>query len=226
MSVLAGQAALVTGGSTQTGAAIAEALARAGVGVCLSGKTPDTIALAAGRILAAGGRCEAVCSQLDTLEEAEALERQTRSVFGRLDILVLATGFWGGAAVHAHPLKTWDLVLAANLREPFLAARAVLPGLRAQHSGQILAVGSDSGLGIYPNEGAFSVAMHALNTLIELIRVENADQGIRAHMLNPGLAVSPYPGQPAALTPADVAEWALFLLSRPGHLRGSGPLLV
>jgi 3-oxoacyl-[acyl-carrier protein] reductase len=152
----------------------------------------------------------------------------TRSVFGRLDILILISPFWSGGQIHNHSLKTWDLVLAANLREPFVMARTVLPVFREQKHGEIMAIGSDSALGVYQQDGAFAVAMHGLTTLMELIRAENTEYGIRTHILSPGLALnSPFDvdGKPN-LTTDDVAEWALWLLTRPDHLRGNSPILI
>lgn len=130
--------------------------------------------------------------------------------------------------IHSHNVKTWDMVMNANLREPFLMARAALPTLREQKHGEIMAIGSDSALGIYPQDGAFAVAMHGLTTLMELIRTENSEFGIRTHILSPGVAVStPFDaeGKPN-LTTNDVAEWVLWLLTRPSHLRGNSPILI
>lgn len=129
--------------------------------------------------------------------------------------------------IHSHSVKTWDLVMDANLREPFLMTRAALPFLREQKHGEVMAIGSDSALGIYPQDGAYAVAMHGLTTLMELIRAENSEHGIRTHILSPGVAVSaPFDaeGKPN-LIPTHIAEWVLWLLNRPDHLRGNSQFL-
>jgi NAD(P)-dependent dehydrogenase (short-subunit alcohol dehydrogenase family) len=230
LNPLSGQTAIITGGSSEVAGAIAQALARAGVRVCLTGKTADTLERTAAIIARAGGECLPLPSFLASLEEAEAVAARARLAFGRLDLLILSAGMWGGGMLHEHSLKTWDLVMSANLREPFLMARAVLPLFRQQGRGEILAVSSDSALGAYPREGAFSVAMHGLNAMMELIRAENSEAGIRTHILCPGLALTPVADAdaavPPALSPADVADWVLWLLTRPAHLRGSGPLVI
>jgi NAD(P)-dependent dehydrogenase (short-subunit alcohol dehydrogenase family) len=218
---LQGQVALISGGSTELAGAVALALAQ-------SGKQADLLALAHARISAAGGECLALVSELDTLEAAQAVLEQTLLVFERLDILILVSPFWGGGMIHNHHLKTWDLVMAANLREPFLLSRTVLPFFREQKPGELMAIGSDSGLGLYPQDGAFGVALHALNTLMELIRLENTEFGVRVHMLSPGLALADafdMTGKPN-LTTADVCDWVLWLLTRPLHLRSNGPILI
>ncbi len=225
---LRGMAAIITGGSTEIAGAVAFALAQEGVQVCLCGRQADAIQLAASKIKASGGICLTIVSALDTLEAAESVQEQASAAFGRLDILILISPFWAGGQIHNHSLKTWDLVLNANLREPFLMARATLPVFREQKHGEIMAIGSDSALGIYQQDGAYGVAMHALTTLIELIRTENAEFGIRTHILSPGVTLTldtDSEGKPA-LTVSHVVDWVIWLLSRPAHLRGNGPILV
>lgn len=225
---LRGQAAIITGGSTDVAAACALALAGEGVSVCLCGPQEDLLEMAAARVRAGGGACEIIVSALDTLEDAASVMTHTLHSFGRLDMLIMVSPFWAGGQIHAHSLQAWDLVINANLRQAFLMSRAALPHFRGQKSGQIVAVGSDSALGIYAQDGAYGVAMHALTTLVELIRAENSEHGIRAHILSPGVALTldtGSDGQPA-LTSAHVAGWVVWLLNQPAGVRGSGPILL
>ena len=227
-SSLSGKTAIITGGSTELAGAVALALAQAGVNVCLCGRQADLLAISVETIKQTGGKAFFVESSLGSLEEAQAVVNQTTATYGGLDILILISPFWSGGMIHNHSVKTWDLVMDANLREPFLMARAALPILREQKHGEVMAIGSDSAMGIYQQDGAYAVAMHGLTTLMELIRAENAEFGIRAHILSPGLALStPFDaeGKPN-LTTNDVAEWVLWLLTRPSHLRGNSPILI
>jgi NADP-dependent 3-hydroxy acid dehydrogenase YdfG len=226
---LRGKVALITGGSTEIAEAVALALARESVQVCLCGRQADLLKMAADKIkAAAGGTCLTRVSGLDSLEEAQSVMDEILSAYGRLDILILVSPFWAGGQIHTHSVSTWDRVLDANLREPFLIARAVLPMFREKRLGEIMAIGSDSAMGIYPQDGAFGVAMHALTTLMELIKIENTEFGIRTHILSPGVALTSDTGSDGkpALTAADVAEWAVWLLTRPEHLRSNGPVLI
>ena len=227
-SSLSGKTAIITGGSTELAGTVALTLARVGVNICLCGRQADLLTISVDRIKQTGGKAFFVESSLGLLEEAQEVVNQTLSVYGGLDILTLISPFWSGGMIHSHNVKTWDLVIDANLREPFLMARAVLPILREQKRGEVMAIGSDSAMGIYQQDGAYAVAMHGLTTLMELIRAENAEFGIRAHILSPGLALStPFDaeGKPN-LTTDDVAEWVLWLLTRPSHLRGNSPILI
>ena len=225
---LQGKVAIVTGGSTEVAGAVALALAQAGVKVCLCGRQPDLLELAADKIKASGGVCLTKVSELDSLESAEMVLNFACTAFDGVDILIMVSPFWAGGQIHNHNVRTWDLVINANLREPFLMSRAVLPLFREQKHGEIVAIGSDSALGIYQQDGAYGVAMHALTTLMELIRTENTEFGIRTHIVSPGVTLTndlDSEGKPA-LTSAHVAEWAVWLLTRPAHLRGNGPILI
>lgn len=225
---LRGMSALITGASSEVAAALALALAGQGVSLTLCGRAPDLLALAAAPIRAAGGSCLTLESALDTLTDAESVLEQHLSAHGGLDLLILISGFWSGGSLHQHSPRVWDMVMSSNLREPFLMARAALPYLRTRGSGQVMAVGSDSALAPYPQDGAYGVALHALNAMMDIMRLENADHGIRVHTLSPGLALTPFtdPDSKPSLTPADVADWAIWLLTRPAHLRPNGSILI
>jgi NADP-dependent 3-hydroxy acid dehydrogenase YdfG len=220
--------AIITGGSTEVAGAVALSLAKEGVKICLCGKQADLLDLAAQKVSAVGGTCITTVSELDSLEAATSVMEFAQASFGRLDMLILVSPFWAGGQIHNHSVRTWDLVMNANLREAFLMTRAILPVFREQRHGEIMAIGSDSALGIYEQDGAYGVAMHALTSLMELIQKENQSFGIRTHVISPGVALTTdtdSEGQPA-LTTSHVAEWVVWLLTRPEHLRGNGAILI
>lgn len=225
---LHGKTAIITGGSTELASAVSLELARAGAQIHLCGRQADILNMAAKAIEAQGGTCLTTVSEIGSLEDAEQIVRATLDYFGGINILIIISPFWSGGHIHDHNVKSWDLVLNANLREAFIMARSILPFFRDQGQGEIMAIGSDSGMGIFQQDGAYAVAMHGLKTLMELIRIENSAHGVRTHVLMPGLALStPFDvdGKPN-LTTMDVTEWVLWLLSRPNHLRGNGPIVV
>jgi 3-oxoacyl-[acyl-carrier protein] reductase len=225
---LRGKTSLITGGSTEIAAVVASVLASKGVKVCLCGGQPDLLELATMKARDQGGICIPILSNLDSLEAAQSVLEQTLASFKRLDFLIVISPFWAGGLIHEHSLKTWDAVMDGNLRQAFLMARVVLPVFRAQKRGEVMAIGSDSGLGNYPQEGAFGVAMHGLIALMEQIRLENQDYGIRAHILCPGVASSGESDASghATLSTKQVADWVVWLLTRPAHLRSNGPILL
>ena len=225
---LHGKTAIITGGSTELAGAVALTLANHGVNICLCGKQADLLEMSTSKIKENGGKVLAFVSEIDTLEKTESVVEQTVTAFGKVDILIFVSPFWSGGHIHDHNIKTWDLVVNANLREPFLMARAVLPLMREQKHGQVMSIGSDSAMETFPQDGAYSVAMHGLTALMDLIRAENSEHGIRTHILSPGLALNDpvdSDGKPN-LTIDNVAEWVLWLLTRPDHLRGNSQILI
>ena len=227
-TVLSGQAAIISGGNPLLAGAIAKALVDVDVSICVCNHTAQLVDRTLTAVAAARGRCIGLVNPLDTLAAAEVVVTQTQATFGRLDLLVCISSFFAGGELHTASLRTWDTVLDINLRQAFLMMRVSLPYLRTQQHGQILAIGSDSGLATYPYEGAFGVAMHGLTALIEQVGLENAAFGIRAHSLCPGLAREPQPEVDPApvLAPDDIAAWTVWLLTRPVHLRSNGPIRV
>lgn len=225
---LAGQVVLISGGSSELAGFAALSLAKLGASICLCGRQADVLDYSAEKVREAGGTCETITSELDDLESAQDVLNKSLAAFKKLDVLILVSPFWAGGFIHEHKLETWDVVISANLREAFILSRVVLPYFREQRSGQILSIGSESGLAVYPQDGAYNVAMHGLNSLMELIRLENSEFGIRTHTLSPGLALAESfdaEGKPI-LSMQDICEWVIFLLQRPPHLRNSKPIHI
>src|SRR5438128_2593419 len=143
---LDGAAALVTGGSGGLGQRIVRALHGAGcqvAAVYLS--SPETAESLAAELSSAGPRVVALRADVTDQREIEALVQRTVAEFGRLDILV------NNAAYNQYiPFKdlaaldadTWDRILDANLRGPFLLSRAAAPALKASGHGRIVNVTS------------------------------------------------------------------------------------
>ena len=228
MKPLDGKVALITGGSTETAQAVALSLSEHGADICITGQQPEMLEGTASAIRAKGGRCLAFRADTTQVDDVARLVAATLEAFSRVDILILISALWGGGPIHAHSIKTWDLVMAANLRSNFLLARAALPTLRSQHTGQVIFVASESALQIYPEEGAYGVSMHALLHLGEYIRRENRDYGIQVNVLCPGLVLTPLEGQAktASLTPEDISRWVIHLVTGRPDLDVASPILI
>jgi 3-oxoacyl-[acyl-carrier protein] reductase len=232
MTKINGQAAIISGGGTGIGRGIALALGEAGVRVVVCGRRREPLEETAAAVRESGG--EALAVQADVSDEAdvERLVRETLGAFGRLDILVNNAGIGGGNAIHRHSLEDWENVMAVNLRGPFLLSRAVLPGMRAQRSGHILNISSESGLEYYPGDGAYGISKHALNAFGEYLQRENQEYGIRVNTICPGMVVSEMtddsPGldQGKCLYPEDIADLVLWLLTRRENIKIGTPILI
>jgi NADP-dependent 3-hydroxy acid dehydrogenase YdfG len=104
--------------------------------------------------------------------------------------------------------------------------------MRAQRNGHIINISSESGLEHYPGNGAYGVSKHALNALGEYIQRENQDLGIRIDTICPGMVATPMSDSATnldrdkCLTPKDIAELALWLLTRRTNVKIGRPVLI
>jgi NAD(P)-dependent dehydrogenase (short-subunit alcohol dehydrogenase family) len=229
---LKGKVALVTGGGSGIGEAIAKTLAAEGAKIVIAGRRAERLAETVQAIKAAGGMALDIPADVSQEVEIIALVEETVAVFGPIDILVNNAGMHARRAqVHEHKTSTWDKTMALNLRAPFLLARAVLPGMRQKQYGHIVNIGSIAGLNVFAGSGAYTVSKHALNTLTELIQLENQDYNIHAHAVCPGMVDTPMAeGIPIVkenlLSAEQVAELVRWLVTQPDNVRIGRPILM
>jgi NAD(P)-dependent dehydrogenase (short-subunit alcohol dehydrogenase family) len=224
--------ALVTGGGSGIGRAIALALAGQGARVVVCGRRLAPLEAVVQTIQADGGTALAVQADVAEAGDVAHLVQTTVNTFGLVHILVNNAGIGGGGTIHDHDLGAWDRIMAVNLRGPFLLARAVLPLMRQQREGHIINISSESGLEYYPGNGAYGVSKHALNALGEYIQRENQELGIRVNTICPGMVVTemsqgtPGLNEAKCLQPEEIAELALWLLTRQPNLKIGRPILI
>ncbi len=232
MTMITDKVAIVTGGGSGIGRGISLALAKAGARVVVCGRRIENLDQTVQVIWEAGQGGLAV--QADVTEEAdvERLINQVIEHYRTIDFLINNAGIDGGAPIHLHSIEDWDRVMATNLRGPFLTSRAVLPVLRAKGSGHIINISSESGIEYYPGNGAYGVAKHALNALSEFVQRENQEFNIRVDTICPGMVISemtenaPNLNLERCLTPDDIADLVLWLLSRRANIKIGLPILI
>lgn len=124
----------------------------------------------------------------------------------RVDGLVhLVGGFAGGKNIEESDDATLDRMLDMNLRSAFHLIRAVLPKMRQQSSGRIVAIGSKAAVEPAPMAGAYAASKAALVSLIRTVASENAPHGIAANIVLPGTMDTP--ANRAAMPSADPSKW-------------------
>ncbi len=232
MTNLQGQVAIVTGGGTGIGRGIALALGQAGVKVVVCGRRPDPLNEVVQTIQGHGGT--ALAYPIDVAQETEVVQlvKTTLAQLGRIDILINNAGVFATGYIHNHTIEAWDRIMAINLRAPFLLARMVLPHMRQQKSGHIINISSESGIEYEENNGAYAVSKHALNALGQLMQKENQAYNIRVNTICPGMVVSemtendPGLNLSQCLTPEDIADLTMWLLSRRTNIKIGTPVLV
>jgi 2-deoxy-D-gluconate 3-dehydrogenase len=184
---LAGRRALVTGGSTGIGAAIAEAFAACGADVAITMHTrggEETL-----RAIAAHGRKgEALHAEMNELSEASATDLigAAEERLGPLDILVNSAGIIRRAEALEHRYEDWRAVLSINLDSVWLISQAAGRRMAARGSGRIINIGS-----ILSFEGgirvpAYTAAKHAIAGLTQALANEWMPKGITVNAVAPG----------------------------------------
>jgi 3-oxoacyl-[acyl-carrier protein] reductase len=144
--------------------------------------------------------------------------KKIMSDLGRIDVLVHVAGGFAAAKVHETDDATWLRMRDLNLSSGFYIAREVIPVMRTQKFGRIIAIGSLAAVEPHSALGAYAAFKSALHLLFRTIAMENQDAGITSNVILPGTMDTPanrtaMPGANPAnwLQPAEVAKLALML---------------
>ena len=244
---MAERAALVTGGSSGIGLAIALALGEDGYGVTISARRPEKLEQAAEGLRADGLEVEAVPANMTSEDDLLAVFDRHKAVHGRLDVLVNNAGVGIGQPMDQIQTKHLDMQIAVNLRALIMGTREGLPLLReaAAENGKALIVNTASIAGKtgQPWLSVYSATKAAVIGFSQATQKEVAADGIQCTALAPGFVDTPMTefakGQVDAeemIRPEDLAEAVRFLLrtspsclvpeivfTRPGELLDSAP---
>lgn len=178
--------AIITGGGTGIGEAIAHKFAKEGAVVVVNGLVGDPIEDVVARIRSHGA--EAVAYAGDVSEEAHARACVQMAVdrFGRLDVLINNAGtFPVTSELQEYPVQDFDRMIQANIRSVFLMTRFALPHLRKSR-GNVVSAGSESGLIGLANNTPYGGTKGFIHAFMRGVAVEQAKYGVRANCVCPG----------------------------------------
>ncbi len=151
-------------------------------------------------------RFSAVAAELASIEAAETLVTSLRQEYETIDGLVhLLGGFDGGKSVEETDDSSIEKMLALNFRSAFYIIRAVLPLMKQQHSGAIVAIGARTAFDPASGLAAYSASKAALISLMRTVSVEVKDHGISANVILPGTIDTP--ANRASSPGTDTAKW-------------------
>nr|MEC9419908.1 SDR family oxidoreductase [Pseudomonadota bacterium] len=167
-----GKIALVTGGRSGIGRAIARRLQNEGARVFTAQRGEDT-------------EFEYVQADFADMEAPARIIEDVVTKGGRLDVLVNNAGLMQEAAIEDMSLADWQHSLAVNLTAPFLMIKHALPHLR-QTRGNIVNVGSIEGIGCNPLHAAYSASKAGLHGLTRAVAVDHGKDGVRCNAVAPG----------------------------------------
>lgn len=220
MTSLEGKVALVTGASRGIGAAVAHSLAAEGVRLALASRSGDDLGLDG----AVARRCDV--RRPDDLEAlvAGAVER-----FGGIDILIANAGVGAYGPFLDLPADQLEEMIDVNVKGTLYAVRAALPHLLESNAADIVTLASEAGRRGLPFEAVYCASKFAQIGFTRALDHELREQGVRCSNVCPGGVATDFamgrgrtPDMPALagmMTPEDVAEVVLFVITRPRNHR-------
>lgn len=204
-------AALITGGSSGIGLAIARMLRDEGYDLTISARNEERLAAAAAELGA-----DAVTANVAVEEDCVRLVQEHVERFGSIDVLVNSAGVGVGGNVEQLTTKKWDLQLAVNLRGAFVVTRESIPKLK-ESRGLVVNLASIAGTIPTPGLAAYGASKAALISLTKSLNRELENDGVRLCALCPGFVDTPmasWTGMSAEemIHPDDCAEVVRMLL--------------
>ncbi|MBW3096220.1 SDR family NAD(P)-dependent oxidoreductase [Pseudohoeflea coraliihabitans] len=225
-----GQVAVITGGASGIGLAIAEALATEGASVALLDVNAASIADALATLSLPEGRARGYTVDVTREEEVADAFARIDAEFGRLDVLVSAAGIIGRGSLEETESSQWKRVLDVDLSGIYMASRAALPALK-RAGGAIVNIASIAGIrAVSPQVNvAYAAAKGGVISLTEQMAAELAAHGIRVNAVSPGFVETPMSSEQRSIgahhgwtrriplrryaQPSEIAEVCLFLAS-------------
>jgi len=235
---LDGRVAVVTGGSSGIGRAIAGALARAGASVAVIARTEADLVATVDELAAEGCRAAWVSADLSTCDGVRAASEQAAAVCGEPDILVNCAGINVRPPMGEVGEQVWDATMAVNLEAPYLLGQRFGPGMAERGFGRIIHITSQQAHRAFVQSGVYGVSKGALESLARSQAEAWSPHGVTCNTLVPGFVMTPLnarlsadPEQVAALAARtmvgrngvaeDFAGAAVFLASRAsGYITG------
>lgn len=177
--------ALVTGGGTGIGAAVARRLDADGYSVAVTGRRPGPIEDVAAEI---GGLAVTADTGVET--DAERAVQETVQRFGGLDAVVCNAGIGGEGSLRELDPTTWEEVIRTNLTGAFLMCRAAIDHV-AERRGAIVTISSAAGLRASPESLAYCSSKAGLQMLTQCLAVDHGPEGVRVNCVAPGWVRTP-----------------------------------
>ena len=217
MSHLKNRVAVVTGGSSGIGFAIASSLVAEGVRVAICARDEKTLRQAARSLERGGGNVLAVPTDVSVADQVSALINQVKNTCGRIDVLVNNAGVGRLKSIAESTEEEWDRIQAINLKGTFLCTKAVLPIMKRQRSGYIVNIASLAGKIGFGGAAAYSASKFGVVGLTESLLEEAIGHNIKATAICPGYVATPMVQgasvpQKEMIPPEDIGKLVVGLL--------------
>ena len=184
MAQFEGKHALITGGGSGIGAAIARTLAQAGAAVSIAGRRAEPLEEVAAQL----PRAKSIVADITSEADCTAMAAAARVAHGPIDMLIANAGAAESAPAGKIDLAHWQRMIGVNLTGAFLSVKAVLPDIVRDklHGNRIIFIASTAGLKGYPYVAAYCAAKHGLVGLARALAAELAPSGVTVNAVCPG----------------------------------------
>lgn len=223
MRDISGRVAVVTGASSGIGAAIARALAGAGVKTVLAARSIDKLEAVAREIEGVGGTALACQTDVTSEPQVVALFERVMAAYGRVDILVNNAGLADHIPTVELSLADWQRSIDTMLTGPFLCGREAMRIMVKQKRGRIINIGSVSARRPRPNTIGYAAAKFGLHGITQSMALDGRENGITVSIIDPGVTESHLaagaarPARPPSqmMKAEEIAEIALLIARLP-----------
>jgi NAD(P)-dependent dehydrogenase (short-subunit alcohol dehydrogenase family) len=184
---LSGKTAIVTGGGTGIGKAIAMGLAGAGAKVAIASRKMENLEATANEIKSQGGEAFPIRTHMGRMEEMREMVDTVMTKYGRIDILVNNAGANPAlAGVLETEEKLWEAVMGVNLKGVYFICQAVARIMKNQGRGKIINIASIDAYKPEPNLSAYSISKAGVLMVTRCFAAELAPYNIQVNTINPG----------------------------------------
>jgi NAD(P)-dependent dehydrogenase (short-subunit alcohol dehydrogenase family) len=198
--------AIVTGGTKGIGRAIAEALLREGISVCIAARNQDEVETAINELSKSGrGRAIGFVCDVRNYEQVKALIEYTVKELGGVDILVNNAGIGIFETVEETSPEDFRAVLETNLFGVFYCCHEAIPEMRRRGGGYIINISSLAGANPHPRMAAYNASKFGLNGFSEALMQEVRHDNIKVSYIMPGSVNTEFGGD----TASDEKSWQL-----------------
>jgi NAD(P)-dependent dehydrogenase (short-subunit alcohol dehydrogenase family) len=204
---LDGRVAVVTGGSSGIGRAIATALARAGASVVIVARREVELAATVEELTVAGCRAGWVSADLSSRDGVRTAAEMAAQPFGEPDILVNSAGINLRPPLGELADDVWDATMALNLDAPYLLGQRFAPGMAERGYGRLIHISSQQAHRAFVQSGAYGVSKGGLESLARSQAEAWSRHGVTSNTLVPGFVMTPLNARLSS-DPQRVAELA------------------
>lgn len=219
---LQGKNAVVTGGTRGIGRAIAAALLKAGAGVAICGRSPESVNQAVVELRdATGGKVVGCPADVAERSQVRKLFEYADKALGDLHVLVNNAGVGAFASVAEFPEEQWHKLIGVNLTGVFHCSQEGLARFRKSGGGYIINISSLAGKNPFAGGAVYNATKFGLNGFTEAMMLDHRYDNVRVTTIMPGSVATEFSPRGGGQTegwkiqPEDIAETVLFLLRMP-----------